>query len=218
MKNRNLPTKNNKFLDFLMTKQIITTSRFWLIGLVLFLAGTATHAGVIVEGNTAVGITALDIGLPDLYDITFEAVTGSMGNPITLEPCVVLGPSCDLFGGDQSGALAAAGAIRTALMAGADSVGLPGGGYSETSFRVPYNDACTNSGDPCIDVYETPYNIIWLNPQETFIFTEPDIQSSVIFARFQPASQVPLPPAAYLFASGIVGLIGMARRRRPLCV
>ena len=133
-----------------MTKQIITTSRFWLIGLILFLAGTATHAAaVITEGNTAVGITALDIGLPDLYDITFEEVTGSLGNPITLEPCVVLGPSCDLFGGNQSGALAAASAIRTALMAaGADSVGLPGGGYSEANFRVPYNDACTDAGRP----------------------------------------------------------------------
>jgi len=198
----------------MMTRQIITTTRFWLIGLALFLAGTASHAAVTLEGNTAVGITALDIGLPDLYNVTFHRVVGSVSNPIELVPCVP-GTPCDLFGGspgDMSGAETAANAIQTALKdAGADSIGLPGGGYSDTSYMVPYDDTCTDQGDPCIDVWDTFYNFpIWLNPQDTLIFKD---TADVMFARFQPTSQVPLPPAAYLFASGLA-LLGWMRRRR----
>jgi len=207
--------------------------RFCSTLLLLWMAGvTVSHAAtaVIFEGvsTKAIGITGLDLG-GTLYDVDFIHVAGTVPDPITVDPCDDPGGSgvqCDLFvpfadpsTGDQSGAEAAAAAINVALNSeSAESVG-PAGGASDTRYLVPF-ETCTSStgNDPAICGNRgrlEPFDDQWHNTVDsvTEIFTD---SGDAIFAKFTPASAVPLPPAAVLFASGLIILFrrSSAGRRR----
>lgn len=198
-----------------MTKYTIKSVVYTLVCLVFMLASAASHATtVIMQGTYATGIKGLDIGLPTYYDISFELVTGTASQIIILEPCAAATP-CDLFAGNQAGSLLAATAIAEALAgAGADRVAVAGptGTFSRGSLKIAYDDTCKDGPDTGICVTELFYNgSSWLPPLDKFIFND---NADVIFARFTPALHTPLPPAAYLFASGLAMLGWMRRRRR----
>lgn len=173
------------------------------VGILLLLVCATTHATTVVQvGNTVTDINGLDIG-GTLYDVMFRFVTDHSlpsGGDIFQAPI-----------SDSDGASAAAQAINNAIntLSTASRVGLPG---EETGgFVVPYlfdtgvacDDLCVKKGDYLL--------------QGVWSFSSGSIfpETNTTFARFtEVSSSVPVPSAVYLFGSGLIGLAGMARRRR----
>lgn len=200
--------------------------RIQLAGLlVLFLCpavqaahNTTVHYDNINNPNSVTSIDDLAVDLDgtgtlSLFDVVFQFLDGQ-DIPITDPEACGLGNPCDVFVFDPLGevhAQATAGAISDVLNSvGATAVGFgispPATGINQ--FYVPYEfsgpsnceDVCTYSG--------------W-NPSGAWfpIFAEVDMTGQVELARLTPVVHTPIPPAVFLFASGLA-LLGIFKRRR----
>jgi hypothetical protein len=171
-------------------------------GAILALVNTGVFAAtVLVNGSTATAVLNLDVA-GVFYDVTFEHVSGTV-NPIT-----GFGPG-DIFAGNAGASQQAVNAINQALEgAGLARVGAGTSGSGANTYVVPYQfgqgcqDFCAyrgfNSGNPN-----------WLT-----LDSDVDELADIEFARFTVSvAAVPVPPALYLFASGLA-MLGAARKRR----
>jgi hypothetical protein len=191
-----------------------------LVSCVYFLTTSAQASNVILEGSNAVGIQKFVVG-EDLYDVIFETIDGSAipdGNGhdgLPYDPRDIFVNSLDPgVGGDAAGAQMAANNIATLLQAaGAATVGqsaIPGPATTWNSFIVPYRYESPPTGTTCEICMYRGSNLIgpWVATS-----AEGDYLGTFTFAKFSP-SAVPIPPALWLFGSGLFGLVGIAHRRR----
>jgi hypothetical protein len=209
---------------------MVASTKSWLAGLLLLLAGSAVQAVPVVtqDVTTATHISNLDIGLAMNYDVTFVEATA----PLTLSPCndpaAVSGAECDLFADffnldqfdNQTGAEAAVDAINSALndYSSAETVG-PTASFSRTSYFVPFATCQTplpggGGTEDAICATRGNYSFsTWLRISDSV--AELTLDTPVVFARFMPTTTaVPLPPAVVLFATGLLALLGGARYGR----
>jgi len=174
-------------------------STFFIAGLLLSLCAVSHAFEVQLAGNNAAGILNLDIdGM--FYDVMFEFVPGPH----------VASLSSDIFahsGADETGAQAAVAAINAALnTSNATTVGTGSGNASTYIVPYLYNDPVCDT--LCGKRGSSGFTISgWAGPTQADIDTNLEIQ----FARFPPAA-VPLPPAVFLFPSGLA-MLGWVRRR-----
>ena len=170
----------------------------------LFFVSISSHAyQVQLTGTSATGILGLDIG-GTLYDVVFEYVTGPHTTP----------DQGDIFatnGSNETGAADAVRAINAALNSSiAASIGT--GGPPADNFIIPYlfNNATCDTLCAKRSVYTAIPGVYadWLGPSQADIGENTGKQ----FARFTPANTVvPLPPAVFLFSSGIAFLSWVRR-------
>ena len=182
-----------------------------LLGLIFCSSSHAATVQLDGTGTIAEKIFNLDIG-GTFYDVVFEFVNGDVDPFSSFIPCAPDGSVlCDAFSGDENGAIAASEAIKEFF----NTHNAQGGGInlvgnssdSDVNFFVPYqigqgcNDFCARRQRFKISTW--------------FHEDAPDLADNVVteFARFQPATAVPLPPAIYMFLSGI-GVLGWIRRRK----
>lgn len=173
---------------------------------------TASHGAVISQ------ISGLYIGgtVDDTYDVTFHT-DKSFNNLWDDDDDGTFGggssvfPSAPTFWGDTNGGYDAAVAIIAHLDATGDTTVGTG-----TNFLVPYS---TTSGDTLYsgidfitsydyntDTYGGPAPAL----QQTLDY---EIFATVPYVSFTPTA-VPVPAAVWLFGSGLIGLVGMARRKK----
>ncbi len=182
--------------------------------------GAVCAFGLIVLTNPAhaalvKSILGLDIG-GTLYDVTFHDGAGDSFNALwDADNDGVFGGGSSIFStaptfwDDEAGAFAATDAIITVL-GGTDTTTLNG-----DSFLIPYRvrsnlditpltDAIINAYDTDLPPsFDTPGNAVTDDSQINLVNYFP-------YASFTP-SAVPIPAAVWLFGSGLLGLIGMAR-------
>ena len=149
-----------------------------------------------VSGTNAIGIENLDLG-GTLYDVAFTA-------SVTADEVYGTFPGEYDFNAD--GAISAVDAVTELLNdAGAATVGE---GESAESFFVGYF-----SSDPfgveSVTHREAEINGTW--DQNTISDVKPYNSDPKVWADFTEASVVPVPAAAWLFGSGLLGLVGVAR-------
>lgn len=178
----------------------------WTALLILATAGTANAATVVLDGLTATGITDLDVdpgpGV-ELYDVDFiQTTAGALyGNPPT-----------STFPFSPVDSVVVNDAILAALVgSSATSVG-PDSGTTELGYAFMYfseedeRNNVTFSGAGGLFVFGTGWT-------DNGLVTEGDT-TVLIYADFAPSTVIPVPAAAWLFGSGLLGLIGFARRKR----
>ena len=170
-------------------------------GLLFFVSITSHAYQVQLNGtNNATGILGLGIG-GTVYDVVFEYVPGPHTTPETTD--VFATPDANLTGA-QAAVTAINAALNTspAITVGPDAY----------SYIIPYlfnNATCdTLCGKRGSSGFATGS---WDGPTQADIKTD----NGITFARFTPASPVPLPPAVFLFSSGLA-LLGWVRRRSIL--
>lgn len=206
-------------------------SRFLTTVLFLFAASwgpvqAATTIEVDVTGTKLTKLFNLDVG-GTLLDVMFEYVDGRV-NPITEVTCGSdVTVYCDMFVGNETGAISATQAMADALNFYNDN--LP-----PQKVTGIFDPSATDPADPgteidALVIYDFPngpvdfsaytlkrnydgVDVFWFN------LGDGDFNDAVFseFARFRPAAQVPLPPAVLMFASGLslFGLTGWRRRKR----
>ena len=162
---------------------------------------------------TITNLYDLDIG-GTLYDVTFHTGNGDtfnalwdFGNDNVFGPDGSTFSTAPTFWGDASGALAATNAIMGALGSG-DTSGVVN--YSD-GFLVPYARVDTDT----VRAYEDA-SYYDLSTDVAGIFDAGDYVSPHSYDRpwaSFSASAVPVPAAAWLFASGLLGLVAVKRRR-----
>jgi len=199
------------------------------------LLGTVCAAALLTLSNTSQAalvseIVGLDIG-GTLYDVTFHTGTGDSFMALwDQDNDGVFGggtsefSSQPQFWGNSAGASQAAAAIMQRLGT-LDWVGDSSGREFYDSFLVPWqvrgcaspwpaSDALTTGAD-CIAAYrdnrwelevDDAVSDFWPWPETT-------ARADLRYASFQP-SAVPVPAAVWLFGSGLLGLIGVARRKK----
>jgi hypothetical protein len=202
----------------------------------ILLASTASQAATVnfkdgfpttAESITNLGIDVEGTGALTFYDVMFVYVTGTGSDPITAVPCTGPDVYCDVFVADDTGGQAqrAAQAIA-ALLTMEDATRVGGDGPTpsgEIDYVVSYlydvppstcADICTyrgvfdegDLGNPNDDSWGTFFSQVDEGTEQNTTVIE--------FARFKPAAPVPLPPAIYLFGSGLAVLLGVKRRGR----
>jgi hypothetical protein len=180
---------------------------------------------LVVLANTAHAVTVnpilgLDIG-GTLYDVTFNDGVGDSFNALwDADDDGVFGgggsvfTAAPTFWGDQSGAEAARDAIIAALgtvdttTGSVDGFFIPYGGNAATGTTISaaqdtISFASDNFNAPSVD-----------NPGLFSQFDDETLRYNTWpIASFQ-VSAVPIPAAVWLFGSGLLGLVGMARRKK----
>jgi hypothetical protein len=171
-------------------------------------------------GTIAEKIFNIEIGVDTFYDVILEYVDGSI-NPYTsfIDCDFINAPDvpCDAFADNVGGAVATGAAIEllidsynteTIQATRTNNLRVGDSGGSDVQFFVPYK-----FGQGCNDfcAERIRYNVsTWFHEDA------PDLPSNTesVYARFTPAAPVPLPPAMYMFLSGIA-VLGWFRRRKP---
>ncbi len=161
--------------------------------------------GSLVEGK-AIGITELDIG-GTLYDVLFDESATALS---------VYGAFPGTFPFTPNEAFVAAEAVVAALNT-AEAL-LVGEDTSEddpllnSKFNIGYD-----SDDTLIQlvlVWEGNFNgADWTVPRTDNESWATEVRT---YATFTPAAVVPVPAAVWLFGSGLLGLIGIARRKETI--
>lgn len=176
--------------------------------LTLYLSSSAVHADVIsfIEGLIIDG-TSYDVTIHNdpyysfstLWDADNDGLFGSGGSVFSDAP---------MFWGDLSTAIIAAQSIAAYL---GDNGHLT---YSDgtDSFLVPYGETITDQEDTINAVLDG-----YILPGATVIgtngFSEFGMDQVYPWVSFELSANVPIPPALWLFGSGLMGLIGVARRK-----
>ncbi len=153
------------------------------------------------SGTNAIGIENLDLG-GTLYDVAFTA-------SVSADEVYGTFPGEYDFANINL-AISAVNAVTELLNdEGADTVGE--GEFSE-SFFVGYFSS-TPFGVESVTHREADFDGTW--DQNPITFTKPYNTDPKVWADFTEASVVPVPAAAWLFGSGLLGLVGIARRKNP---
>ena len=172
-------------------------------------------------------IVGLDIG-GTLYDVTFHAGTGDSfmalwdadndgawgggGSVLTEAP---------QFWGNTAGAAQAATAI-TQRLGLEDWVDASSVSFRYDSYMVPYAavgcdspwaTTTLTSGTDCVAGYRDDWRLDVDSTGQLWPWGEDVARADYRYASFQP-SAVPVPAAVWLFGSGLLGLIGVARRKK----
>jgi len=180
------------------------------------LLGALYAFALVILANTAQAalvtqLSGLDIG-GTLYDVTFHTGSGETFNALwDADGNGVFDGAAPTFWGNQAGAQAAAAAIMAALgttdttvggFPGSDSFYVPYGTVGPPLSSFPdsinvYTDTITNAGSDSLVTLPTSdnYDPTQFYPYATF------------------AVVVPVPAALWLFGSGLLGLIVVARRK-----
>ena len=178
------------------------TSAF--VGICLWLSGGLAQATTILQGTTsaATGFLNLDIG-GTIYNVTFN------GN---LTYSDVFTSTTPTFFGDLAGATSAVNALSAALN-GSGVTGIsnltpdPAG---RLFLAIPY-DAFVLSGDPRYDSKSALFSSSASTWSVTDLGGQQDVASqNVSIVTF---TAVPVPAAIWLFGAGLLGLIGVARKK-----
>jgi hypothetical protein len=176
--------------------------KFLAAGLLYFVTTTVYAFEVQLSGADATGILDLDIG-DTFYDVMFNFVSGPHTSPGTT----------DIFASPVANESGAATAVAEIVAALNTSIAITVGNGGQ-SFIVPYlyNDATCNT--LCAKRGSTGFVMgSWAGP------TQADIghNTGIYFAQFTPADtmRTPVPPAIYMFLSGIA-VLGWFRRRKPV--
>jgi hypothetical protein len=175
-------------------------TRYLTAGLLFFLSAVSHAFEVQLDGTGTNATGILDLEIDNvLYNVAFMSVPGPHDAPI----------ESDIFAfhaADVAGAAAAVVAINAALDT-SDAVTVVSGG---SSYIVPYlfNDATCDTLCGKRGTYPPVVGTEWEGP------TQADIGHNTVvnFARFTPAISTPVPPAVFLFSSGLA-LLGWLRRR-----
>jgi len=187
------------------------------------------QAATVVTDGTGTKVTKiLNLEVEGTFlDVMFDYIDGRV-NPITGPvACTDVTVYCDWFDNNQSGANSATEAMQAAL----DFYNAAKQTFAEKVIGI-FDPSASDPVDPgnqidALVIYNFPnnpnidiqaytlagledgQNVNWINggvgDWNNAIFSE--------FARFRPASQVPLPPAVLMFVSGL-GLLGWTSRRR----
>jgi len=184
----------------IMLRVLGRTMLIWFIS-----TASLPAANVLQTGDNATGILGLDVS-GTLYDVVFEYVTDHSVpdfRDIFLTPL-----------SDSDGAQAAALAINSALNSATVTVTTVGPSLSQ-SYLVPYE---LDPGPACDDLCTFRGSRIFLPGWLSVTGAPIDPETDATFARFTPhtPSAVPVPPAVYLFGSGLMGLASIARRSRAV--
>jgi hypothetical protein len=177
---------------------------------------TSQAATVILDGTTVTGILDLDVD-GTIYDVTFLKAFGADFYGPT-------GSSIFQFA-DSFEAEAASLAVTDTLNLynnfndpDADTVGDPSANLLNDQFWIGYGEFVPTGispcapGDTCIETAHgswTPSDV-WKTEGQIEFLAYDDLR---IWADFQGVSEVPVPAAAWLFGSGLLGLVGVARRK-----
>jgi len=192
-------------------------AKFFVPALMLFMACATTQAATTLllseDKTTLEGISHLDIGGSALYDVVFEYVTGNHNSPDNRD--IFQAPVSEMVG-SQTAALAINELINSYNSLPETTIKITKIGQNPatetSSFYIPflYDPVAQPNGCEDLCVQKGVKSLFG----STFNYTESSLLpgDSANFARFTVAA--PVPPAVYLFGSGMVGLVGMARRRR----
>jgi hypothetical protein len=181
---------------------ILRITVFWVLYLVA-LASHAVTATLDESGTNVIELKNLDVGGVS-YDVLIEEHLVSSASD-----------GRDIFS-TKTDAEITAEAIRIAIQntaaisVGSSSVGCdPFQGNCTLELLIPYSYNSTCQGVCGWGVFNDSFvtSGSWTKQDKTV-----DSASTVEFAKFIPASTVPVPPAVFLFGSGIVALAGISRR------
>jgi hypothetical protein len=153
---------------------------------------------VTLDGNTATAIQGLPV-LGVLYDVTFPLTdANSLYGP---------NPTFTFPFNESDASLAVERIIEAIDNTTATSVGMSST-FQSTSFFIGYQESTTQplSIDARWGIYSIPSER-WLNVGREFL----TFDEERYFADFTPT--IPIPPALWLFGSGLLGLIGIARKK-----
>jgi hypothetical protein len=188
------------------TQMTLAKAAFWTTVFMLAAVGKVNAATVVLDGTTATGITGLEVnfgGGVELYDVDFIQTTAASlyGNPPASTFPFTLGES-----GIVNDAILAALNGSTAVSVG------PTSALNELDYAFMHFSSVDDRG-----------NVSFLGAGGSFVFggtgwvdaspVTADDTSLLIYADFSPAV-IPVPAAVWLFGSGLLGLIGIARRKR----
>jgi len=172
---------------------------------------TSVHAAVV---NPILG---LDIG-GTLYNVTFhDSVDDSFNALWDADDDGVFGGGSSLFNtaptfwGDEAGAQAATSAIITAL---GDSDAPTA---SSDSFFIPYQTLSAGgqitAGTDTIEVFFDVFDSL-MDDLSATTAVDDFVSSNYNVRPYASFTVVPVPAAVWLFGSGLIGLIGIARRKK----
>ena len=179
------------------------------------LLGALCAFALVILANTAQAalvtqILGLDIG-GTFYDVTFHTGSGDTFNALwDADGNGVFDSAAPTFWGDPTGAQAAATAIIAALGTSDTTVGgIPG----SDSFYVPYGTVgpSLSSFPDSINVYTDTVTNAGIDSLATLV-TSDNYDPTQFYPYATFAVVVPVPAAVWLFGSGLLGLVGIARK------
>lgn len=192
-----------------MYRKLVSALAAGTIAMGLLLGTNTASAATVIFGNggtNATGILGLDVG-GTLYDVTFNLQS------VAVEVYGIFPGTFFPFTNQTD-----AGDARTAVAdeldtAGATTIGVVGGGATSDVFNIGYDSFILGTGDGiqsvnvarAINETGSTWDFADFN-QFTYNFDER------AWAEF--TTVVPVPAAVWLFGSGLLGLIGMARRKK----
>ena len=178
-----------------------------------------SHYLMAVAVAAAMGTASTSYATPITYDFSATNFTSNRGSvaPVnfvsgsyTFDGSALLAFSLAI--GSNNYSLSEVGAYigSSSIMIGA----LSGGGYSSLSYTYASNDPIGYSyNDFFLDTYLPPFDILVAPTFEYTVATIGDLfKATTVAVIARNPSAVPVPAAAWLFGSGLVGLTGLARR------
>ena len=179
-----------------MLKQTIA-----LFGLSLSLSLSANSATLVKDESGLIGAKNVDVD-GELYNVDF--LRGS---------CIDLFENCMQFTfTDANKAWAASNALEEQVFIGAldnnpDILTWYPGGAPQTKVYTPFE--LTDEGEVAIAIFKNSY---LPNDDEVYLSTR-DVNIQLVYASWAEVSQVPIPAAAWLFSTALLGLIGIKRKK-----
>ena len=180
-----------------------------VVAMSLLLGANVASAATVTFGSLqgkAIGITDLDIG-GTLYDVLFDEKV-----PAVLVYGEFPGTFTFTTSGDAQDAVIAVNAAlngENARIVGEDT---PLDISVNTSFNIAYDSSGPSAvlGLADFQVGSNPTSDQWVNSGSGSTSWTAEERT---WATFTPAAAVPVPAAVWLFGSGLLGLIGIARRK-----
>ncbi len=180
-----------------------------VVAMSLLLGASAASAATVTFGSLqgkAIGITDLDIG-GTLYDVLFDESAPAVA---------VYGAFPGTFTFTTNGDAQAAVIAVDAALNGAGALTVGQDTSLDTTNNLSFNIAYQSSGPSAIlgladfQIGSNPTSDQWVNSGSGSTSWTAEERT---WATFTPAAAVPVPAAVWLFGSGLLGLIGIARRK-----